>query len=212
MPLTQALIDDFDDNTTDTTKWSSTSNGAGNTLNETGGALVITLGGTSGSYSYYDQTAASYDFTNSYVQVNAKTVPIDAAVNTQMFIKVYNNATNYFTIGKIGANLLMQSQTGGVDSNTTIAYQPGQMDWWRIRNEGGNILWETSVNGRSWSIERTLATPFAITTVGIQVGAGSFAADSAPGTATFDSFNLVLSPFMLPNDIRPYPFTPGFAR
>lgn len=190
MASTSSLVDDFNDNSTDVTKWSSTNNGTGNTLSEATQALVITLGGTSGQYSYYDQTSATYDLTSSYVLVRVTSVPINAASNTQMFIKIYRDGTNYLTIGKNGSNLLMQSVTAGVDSSTTTTYLDGQMGWWRIRNEGSNILWETSATGRDWVTRRTLANPWVITTVGIQLGAGSFGADSSPGTATFDSVNV----------------------
>jgi hypothetical protein len=193
MATTASLTDDFNDNSVDTTKWPSNNNGAGNTMAETGGQVVITLGGTSGSYSEYT-SATSYDLTNSYALVQAIAVTPDAATNAQSYLKVAKDASNLFTIGKLGTNLSMQSRTAAVDSTTTVTYNPAQMVWWRLRNEAGNILWETSATGKSWTVQRTLATPFAITLMWQEIGAGCFGTQANAGGATYDNYNNLAYP------------------
>ncbi len=189
MALLDTFSDNFNDNSTDVAKWPNNFNGAGNTMTETGQQVVLALGGTSGSYSAYYNGTTTYDLTGSYAVIKAVTVSPDAATNAQNFIKLEKDATNYLAMGKQAGNLYMQRQVAGVDSTTTLTYDTTNHKWWRIRESGGNILWDTSPDGITWTNRRSLANPFVITAMKMQIGAGTFAAQASPGTFTFDEFN-----------------------
>jgi hypothetical protein len=189
--LAETLIDDFNDNSTNTSVWNGNYNGTGNTVTETNSQVTIVLSGTSGAYSAYSASPAApaYDLTNSYASVQACVVSPDTATSTQNYMKVAAASNNYLAIGKQGANLYMQMQTAGVDSTTNITFDRVQHSWWRLQGSGTDILFQTSPDGFRWTTQRTVTPSFGFTAVWLEVGAGTFALETTPGSFVFDNFN-----------------------
>lgn len=188
MALLQTLTDNFNDNSVDTGKWPSNFNFGGNTLTEAGGEGRIALSGGSPGYSAYYTGANVYDLTGSYAALKAVVVPSNST-QAQAYIKLALNGTNYIAFGKQAGNIYFQRQLAGVDSTTTLAYNSTDHRWWRIRESGGNILWDTSPDGLTWTNRRSLAPGFAITSLTAEVGAGCWQVETAPGSFNFDDFN-----------------------
>lgn len=51
---------------------------------------------------------------------------------------------------------------GGVASDLSMSYSASVHAWWRIREDGGTLYWETSSDGSTWVPRRTIATPAAL--------------------------------------------------
>jgi len=188
MALTEELKDDFNDNSINGIKWANWSNGGGNTFSETGQQAVIILDGVTFGYSRY-LTSTGYDLTGSYTFVQAITVPSNST-QAQAYIKLTLDASNYILIGKTGSNMYTQYDLATVITTTTTPYDAVKHLWWRIRESGGSILWDTSADGYTWDNLRTLASSFAVTSLKIEVGAGCFQAEASPGSFVFDNFNI----------------------
>lgn len=188
MALIETLTDNFNDGSRNGALWSEYSSDT--TVAETGGRLEITLpaGETTLNYAGY-YSVSNYDLTNSsaYVEVTKVT----AATSTGMYFNVSEQGSfaGRLAFYKEGTVLYFERWLGEVSSVTSVTYNSTNHRWWRIRNSGANVLWETSPNGATWTTQRTLATPFTITTMQVEVGAGTFGSESVSRTVQFDNLN-----------------------
>lgn len=90
----------------------------------------------------------------------------------------------------VGTTLFLRSIVGGgAPNDTTVPFDVDTMHWLRVREEAGSIFWETSPEGLTWTTQRTLANPFAITARRIKFGAFNFTGDQAQ-YALFDTVRL----------------------
>lgn len=187
MALLETLTDNFDDGSIDTGKWPGNYNLGGNTLTETGGEARVTLDGTNIGYSSF--VGSTYDLTGSFALLKATTVPNDAT-DAEAYMNLVLNGSNYLSISKYGTTLGFLRRLAGVNSTTTTTYNSTNHLWWRIRESGGNILWDTSADGLTWTNQKSLAPGFAITALEIEVGAGCYQVETSPGSFYFDDFNI----------------------
>jgi hypothetical protein len=65
--------------------------------------------------------------------------------------------------------------------------------WWRIRNSGTSILFETSPDGQSttWVQRASTPTAWSITALRVSLVAGTFDSVANPGVAIFDNLNVI---------------------
>ena len=70
-----------------------------------------------------------------------------------------------------------------------IPYLPVAHRYWRVREKGGDLLWETSPGGVTWTVQRREKTPPFVASVRVDFGVIPVAADLA-GTGIFDDFDL----------------------
>jgi hypothetical protein len=96
-PLASALTDNFDDNSIDTAKWYTYTNGTG-TVAESGQKIVITpqasLANAIGLLVSFGDTSSPFDLTGSYFFVNAKQV-LNASDSTSTELDVQLDGSNY---------------------------------------------------------------------------------------------------------------------
>jgi hypothetical protein len=88
--------------------------------------------------------------------------------------------------------LRFEQVMGGSRTSTVIAYNASQHRFWRIRHDAtaDAIVFETSSDGQTWTVQRTSARQLAITAMRAEISAGTWQAMSAPGMAVFDNFKL----------------------
>jgi hypothetical protein len=96
-------------------------------------------------------------------------------------------------IGKTGTSLLCRIRSSGVDVDTSTAWDGDTMMWWRIRNEAGQIYWETSPDGAAWTVQHQVDSTtvgWDLTQVSVRLTAGHTGTVSAPGNWSVQSVNM----------------------
>jgi subtilisin family serine protease len=179
------ISDDFNDNTTDASKWSIGDPAGGSVVEQNGRVEVTPPAETTGYNGYFSVTTC--DLTNSRMSVQV----------TPGIIGAYGPET-HFTLGDgddnmlfatSGSNLLFQTTVGGVRQHTYVPYSATQHRFWRFRHNRttDEVFWETSPDGVAWSVQRQTARPFSITNLQTRLLAGKYLATAVVGTTTFDN-------------------------
>jgi hypothetical protein len=187
-----SLGDDFDDNRVNTTLWPNNYGGA----SETGGRMRVPVNvGTTAGY----QSAREWTLTGSRLTAKLVTLPAANGSSTGSASMWVNSTTSGTRLGwsynPVSGNLSCQSQVGFSDgSAVSMAYSAIDHVWLRVREASGTVYWESSGDGASWTVRRSLATP---AWVGSQTQLVEFAATRTGGTADYIEWDLVGA------DVRP---------
>lgn len=161
MALLSTLVDTFNDGVIGP-DWGNSYGG----VTETGGRARIPC--VAGSYAGY-QTAKTWTLAGSSVYLQ---VPLAAAVNggtlevqTVFSVITATGGTNLaFNINTATGTLRCESNVAYFDgAAVSLTYSAVTHLWLRIRETGGNVLWDTSTDGTTWTNRRTLATPAWVT-------------------------------------------------
>lgn len=174
------FFDDFNTGSTpDSSKWATTTIGAGKaTLS--GGALVLTSDGS--SLARVDSLDV-YNFTGDalFAQLKSSTLTAGGA-----FLQILNGKTGgtlaYWQFNSSGATPVFPGGTTGA----ARAHTDG--DWYRIRESGGTLYYDYSSNGTSWTnhASASLASrPVSACAVELGVSTGA--------SASFENFNVIPS-------------------
>lgn len=190
MPSLSALQDNFNDSIIGA-NWGNTYGGC----TETGGKAHVPC--TTGYAGY--QTAYSWTLAGASFYVAVTTVPA-ASTATEAYASVFVNAPDIatsgtrigFVINTVTGLLKFSSETGYFDAGaTTVTYSAVTHKFLRLRETGGNVYWDTSPDGTTWTNRRTLATP-AWVTASVDTCALDLSAHRDAGTpdeAQYDLFN-----------------------
>ena len=168
--------------------WSRSYVSAPETMTQGGGTLVFTLAANASKYGAYG-SSTSYDLTGSQVLVHVPVTP-PTTVGAQAYLNLDGLGKNSLQMIAEQTNLTMRINLAGVASDASILFDPVQFAWWRIRESGGTVYWETAPDGKTWTIQRMAADPFALTELDIELGAGTYQSTAVPGTAQYSSFNI----------------------
>jgi len=195
VPALSSLVDDFDDDTIDATKWPSRSGGCV----ETGGRARVPV--VSGGQ--YDSWASegTYTLTGSGVYCQVYPPVDDTAGEIYGRVHVANAADGSMILGtqvSSGNNYIrfLSWGTSGAYSDPApvdITYDPVEHAWVRIREDSGTVSWDTSPDGATWTNRRTLATPDWVGANQCRVVFDT-ARDSGSGYAEYDNVNTVPAP------------------
>jgi hypothetical protein len=86
--------------------------------------------------------------------------------------------------------LRFYTRVAGVEDGSSIAFDPDEQRFWRLREQAGLLFFETSPDGVEWSERRKLRRPFDLSLVRVELGAAVDApGEAAPGVAEFDDVN-----------------------
>lgn len=190
MAIVASLQDNFNDNSTDTTKWPNAYSSS-SSYSETGGQLVITLANAiaGSNYAGYNTSPNTYDLTGNFAMVQIPTVPSGA--NCQVLLKLDAGSGNtlYFQINNttLAAVKVVASSQSNV---ATTTYNSTNHQWLRIRESGGTTFWDTSADGKVWTNFTSVANPITVTSLMVEISAGTFGSQASPGTCHFDNFNI----------------------
>jgi hypothetical protein len=186
MPKAHTLVDSFGDNTIDTTKWSAY--GGAQEVNQ---RVEIQLpSNTANAYAGFT-SASTYDLTDSQVVVElVRALRHGAGSETYLYLR---NAAGDRIYYKVQDGLFYASKApAGAPSSTRLAeqpYDPARHRWMRIREQLGILSFDYSRDGRDWELLVSVATPFSLSSVRIEIAAGTFQPSPAPGLVVFDNFN-----------------------
>lgn len=160
MPSLSALVDNFNDNIVGP-EWGDSYGG----VTETGGQARVPL--VAGEYAGY-QTGRAWTLAGATIYLKTPTLPAastgtDVGVHFMVTSAVDGTAAG-FKINRVTNMLRMQSNVDYFDAAAVeIAYNATTHLWLRLRENGTNVLWDTSPDGTTWTNRRTLATPAWIT-------------------------------------------------
>ena len=190
MPSLSTLVDNFNDGTIGA-DWGNSYGG----VTESAGKAHVPC---TTNYAGY-QTAYSWTLAGAAFYVAVTTVPA-ASTATEAYASVFVNAPDIatsgvrigFVINSVTGLLKFSSETGYFDAGaTTVTYSAVTHKFLRLRETGGNVLWDTSPDGTTWTNRRTLATPAWITAA-VDTCALDLSAHRDAGTndeAQYDLFN-----------------------
>jgi len=186
---TNGFKDDFNDGTIGPA-WDTTLYGV--TVAEVGGELVFDMNldpaGTFGKV----QTMASYDLTACRAVVRVTGVP-DPLGYAALVLYLASDNTSYLEIIESDAELTFKYWlTGNSHVLATIPYDAALHAWWRLRESGGAVYWETSADGKVFTSHATLMPPpFPVTELQLSLTTGAGASMTPPaGGGHFDDLNL----------------------
>jgi hypothetical protein len=180
------LSDNFDDNATAAT-WMTVANNPVTTT-ETGGALVVQLannvgGGRYGGY----QSLATFDLRDHCMVITFTTVPASLPSTEMDFLALTPNGTIGFAVSN---GVLNASYNPGVfQAFRTAPYDPAAHHVLLLREDSGTMSWLTSPDGIGFTTFTSVATPLDVSMTTVDIVAGTYAPQIAPGTATYDNFN-----------------------
>ncbi|MFD7616566.1 LamG-like jellyroll fold domain-containing protein [Streptomyces sp. NPDC059802] len=151
------LSDDFDDGIIDPVLWSGSYGGASEV---NGKARIPLVPGSSASF----QSARTWVLASSQIAVKVAKLPTangsSAAAARFMVNSVTSGTRVGFTYNAITGSLRCVSEVGFSDaSGVALTYSGIDHLWLRLRELSGLLLWETSPDGATWTVRRSLATP-----------------------------------------------------
>lgn len=189
-PKTSTLTDDFA--TMDEVKWGG----------YTGGAVkVIAPGPTydsrlfiTSNTSYYSLSSAGfYDMTDDQVcvQLVKNAEHGTGTYISELSVLVDGNPANRITLAwdGDGGYMYFDEFVGGVKDETATTYNPVRHKWLRLREAGGTVYWETSIDGELWTERRSKTTSLDLSNVIVKIGTGYYGTETGD-YLLFDNFNL----------------------
>jgi hypothetical protein len=188
MAKAHLLVDNFNDDTTDTTRWTPY---GGDFLREVNGRVEVRIPSSAAGINYAGyMSAVAWDLTGSEMWLEL-VQPLRAAPGTECYFSATIDENNYidFSIGN-GTIRAIQSAGGVWSTLVTIPYDPPRHRWLRLRESGGTAYWETSPDCHVWEVLFSKAAPIALTAVKQEIGAGTYHGVASPGVAIFDNLNV----------------------
>lgn len=155
MPGFGTLTDDFGDGVLDPVLWSQS---YGDPVEQGGRARVPCTTGYAGA-----RTASIY--TLSWSQMAARVYPPAAggAATAACSLLVLSNVGGTdagFLVDRAQGAMGLYLREGYADGGALFpAYDPVAHAWLRLREDAGSLYWETSPDGRVWTIRRTATSP-----------------------------------------------------
>lgn len=160
------LHDTFDDTDPAPAFRAYASDGSGSSAGERGGQLVVQLGPTSQSYAGYD-SLARYDLRGGSIEAEVAQIADQARVYTLFGL---SGAQGGQTKVAVGFNTGAPALTVEVDGNqlASAAWLPAER-FWRIRESGGELIWEVSTDRVTYGERHRVAQPFDVSAVKIDL-------------------------------------------
>jgi hypothetical protein len=182
-------VDDFEDSTFDPHwfPW-------GNDVSEMAGGLQFQVPPTSTEYSGVT-SQQSYDLRGCAIAIEVLTVPTSTP-SAEAYLAVSDNVANSsLAMGAHDGELFMRHfEDSGLVSEDTLPFDPTNHRWWRMSEDGGQIVFATSADGVSWTNRWQIGTPAFVSTVMVDIIAGAYASNDSSATATFDNLNILPRP------------------
>jgi hypothetical protein len=191
--LIATLRDNFTDNAI-SPAWDASALGS-STVAETGGQARFTLPSSAGvgPHTARYTSRSTYDLTGGSFFVNIDTM-VATGVAATAFFQLYLNGSNALQWIQLSNTLYARSLVAGVSTDVySVTWSAATYKYLRVREAGGNILWDSSTNGTSWTNRAVVAVSslFAITDLRVDFGAtcGNIA---SPGSFRLEDVNLIL--------------------
>lgn len=183
---TEDLKDAFSSNSINTSKWAAF--GTNTLASQSNGQLVLTTSTTAG-YGGLDSTGgyASTNLTGSGAFIEVKDVGNQSLTSFEVFpLIIYLDANNklmwFIGQGSLIAFKLVATVQTSIFSTT---FNSTTHRWLRIREQSGTTYFDYSSDKLNWVNATSLANPFAITAILLEITAGTYSAEVSATKATF---------------------------
>jgi hypothetical protein len=179
------LVDDFNDDQTNTSLW--TAAPAGASIREANGRVeFLPPSGATGNLVYL--STATYDLTGSEARVELVRVP-RMAPGISSGLAAF--AGDYISIEVINGQLEAGKLVGGVFTPLRrVPYVPAMHRWLRLSEQAGITYWEHSADGVHFTALYQAPNPTVLTAVQLEFGVQVNTPLPSPGFAAFDNFNV----------------------
>jgi hypothetical protein len=132
-------------------------------------------------------SAHFYDLRSDAVSIEIKRM-VNTATNSRVYFSAYDDVDSavWFTQG--GGTLTCSKRVDHMEvelSNTP--YDPVAHRFWRMREEGGTLRWETSADGMAWATLASSSSVFDLSRVRVQFAAATEGGNPDPGEARIDN-------------------------
>jgi hypothetical protein len=193
MAKAHELVDNFNDNAIDTTKWTEFGAPApiSERIRETNGRIEVRPRSTDTSLYSGFMSATQHDLTDSYAHLELVRAPkAIAGLGCSFLAKTAANDFVYFFL-EIGFLRCFQRVGGVYTQLERVPYDPKAHRWLRLRERFGITYWETAPDGTTWTIVLSKPNPIVLTSVILQFEVGLEQPIPSPGVIIVDNFNVI---------------------
>lgn len=186
------LQDSFTNTSLNTGLWTEVTGGSATVSYSSAGAQTNFPGSSTSATVGNIVSNVTYDLSSSYAYLHVVTLP-DNATNADAELRLIFNPTNILRWVKEGGTLYAQKEVAGATTTlTSFSFSATTHAWWRIRESGGTVNFETSPDFAAWTTQTTTATSslFPITNLTVRNGGSCFENETNPGVFLFNSFNV----------------------
>lgn len=187
-PDVQCLSDNFDHPSIDVNVWPNFYNTAPSFVSDDGSQLVVMLGTASGN-AYAGVITSPYNFAAMRTQVEVVQIP--AAPGATIELAWRDPASqDRLHIYVDGSHIYFGQIVGSGPTDFGVLYDAAAMRFWQIRHELGaaTVSFETSPDGRTWTVQHSLFPPISLASIVVELQAGTYTSLMSPGTGKFDNF------------------------
>ncbi|HEX2210405.1 MAG TPA: hypothetical protein VHG93_22190 [Longimicrobium sp.] len=185
MPKAHTLVENFNDDTPNTSLWYP----YGGAETEVNGRLEIrprsSFNDTYGGYT----SVATYDLTGSSVCMEVVHAGRMSA-GMEVYLGVVKDASNAATMGVGNSTIFCSRRVAGTQTTpVSLPYDPAAHRWLRLREQTGTLFYETSPDGTTWAQVCAIPAPFALTAVQVDIAGGAYDPVASPGVLVIDNVN-----------------------
>jgi hypothetical protein len=199
-PKLSTLVDMFSGSTLNTTVWNTSSPPPDVTLDTVLDRVQISCTAAYPAFGGAGPWDLTGDLAGNGLYARVSPPPVGNGT-TQFLMRVAVDANNQATLIRDGGGALnAQVINAGATTTTAIGtYDPYSHAWWRIRESGGSILFDTAPDGWTWTTRATIAHTWAVTAVSVIWISGFYGTEAAGLTAYVDHVNTTSSAPGMPN-------------
>ncbi len=186
---TNSITDDFEDGVRGP-QWARSEEDQNGMLAEQGGQCIVQFTENTTDHAGY-RSSRAFDLTGSSLVVEVPSVP-DLSVDTHFGIDLWGLGDN-----EVEMRVWHGALEFAVDINDTYQklgttqYNPNVHRWWRIREAGNTLYWETAPDGKTWNTELEISPPpVPINMLDVELRGGADTAQVMPGQGRVDNVNL----------------------
>jgi hypothetical protein len=179
------LVDNFNDNVQDLTKWFSTTDDRFREVN--GRVELRPPSNQAGTFGYV--SPGIWDFTESAVHLEVIRT-LRASPSAFTGLGVFVDSANYIVTRELNGQLeCIKVVAGTLTRLRAVPYDRVAHRWLRLSEQGGITYWQVSSDGVGWTTLYQAPDPIVLTTVLIEFGVWVTAPLASPGVAIFDNLN-----------------------
>jgi hypothetical protein len=157
-------------------------------MSESNGTLNFAMASSMTGFGSY-LSNVSFDMTGDAVLVQIPAGP-NVATTAQIYLRASTDSNNGVVIDFEKGTVYFQKEIAGNTTDVGSTAVSASTAWIRIRESGGMTFWESSADGKTWTVHGQAANVIDMTRVDIQIGGGMYENVLNPGTSKFDNYNL----------------------
>lgn len=155
----------------------------------------VTLASTAGQTVYSSiASAAQWNLTGSAIYVELAAAGNQSLASWEATLAAYKDSSDGVYLNVSGGNLVAQQQVAGTFSGVgQVPYSAAAMGWLRIRESAGTVYWGYSADGKTWTDFASKADPVSLSSVTVELSAGTYNAETVATSGLFLNFNVTPS-------------------